>query len=121
MRCALFEINTNLLKIYKHINILTEETLQPSFIWKILSKYISPFCPNLAIFFQLVLSVKDVFKSIQVLNMFTSFTSKYFLHFQRKLVLSIAEVPGNIHFLPLLLVLRMGQVFNITNKYQFPN
>ena len=37
----------------------------------------------------------------------------YLFDFQRKVALSITEVPGNIRF---LLVLRMGQVFNITNK-----
>ena len=43
MRCALFYINTDFLQINKYINIFTQETLQPSFIWKILSNYISPF------------------------------------------------------------------------------
>ena len=46
MRCAIFQINTDLVKVYEHINIFTQETLQPSFIWEILSKYISLFFPK---------------------------------------------------------------------------
>ena len=34
MRCAIFQIKTNLLVIYQDINIFTKETLYPSIIWK---------------------------------------------------------------------------------------
>ena len=38
MRCAIFQVNTDLVKVYEHINIFTQESLQPSLIWEILPK-----------------------------------------------------------------------------------
>ena len=34
MRCAIFQINTDLLVIYQNINISTQDNLYPSIIWK---------------------------------------------------------------------------------------
>ena len=111
-------------KNFNHINIFTRVTLGPSFIWKILSKYISTFFPKAIgplchigylkhphfTICLLVLTVGEVYnisnknqlpnRSIKYLLFYTRDLA-YRLHFQRKLVLSMANVPGNIHFLQL--------------------
>ena len=43
MMCAIFQTNTDLLKIYEHINICTQKTLLRL---EILPKYISSFFPK---------------------------------------------------------------------------
>ena len=135
MRCAIFQINTDLLKIYEHINIFAQETLTLLHLEDSLKIHLS-FSPKAlgALWHRgfwkqpyfticlLVLEVGEVYNisnKSQLLNMsvkYLLFYTKdlvYLLDFQRKVALSITEIPGNIRF---LVVLRMGQVFNITNK-----
>ena len=135
MRCAIFQINTDLLKIYEHINIFTQEALTllhleaslkihlsffPKSSWRSLARRFL----EAAIFYHMFTGFGSgwgvqYFNKSQLLNMsvkYLLFYTKdlvYLFDFQRKVALSITEVPGNIRF---LLVLRMGQVFNITNK-----
>ena len=85
MRCAIFQINADLVKVYEHINTFTQETLQLSFIWEILSK-------NIALFFP---------KPIGVL------CHRGFWKHPR--------------FTVCLLVLIVGELYNISNKNQLPN
>ena len=122
MRCAIFQMNTGLVKVYEHINIFKQRLHNlPSF--KRFSQNISLFFPK-AIGglddkdFQkharfticlLVLTVGEFYNisnKIQLPNrsakylLFYTKDLTYLLYFQGKLTLSIGEFPGNIHYLP---------------------
>ena len=121
MRCAIFQINADLVKVYEHINTFTQETLQLSFIWEILSKNIALFFPKpIGVLCHrgfwkhprftvclLVLIVGELYnisnknqlpnKSAKYLLFYTKDLT-YLLHFQGKLALSIRELPEVYHF-----------------------
>ena len=124
MRCAIFQINADLVKVNEHINTFTQETLQLSFICEILSKNISLFSPKpIGVLchrgfwkhprFTICLLVLIVGKLYNISNknqlpnrsakylLFYTKCLTYLLHFQGKLALFIGEAPGNIHFLRL--------------------
>ena len=124
MRCAIFQINADLVKVYEHINTFTQETLQLSFICEIISKNISLFSPKpIGVLCHrgfwkyprfticLLVLIEGELYNISNKNQLPNRSAKYLLfytkyltylvHFQGKLALSIGEAPGNIHFLPL--------------------
>ena len=83
MMCAIFQTNTNLLKIYEHINICTQKTLLHL---EILPKYISSFFPKAID----ALSLLEVFRSIHVLSY------ACYSHFQN--ILRLFDVLPNFPF-----------------------
>ena len=110
MRCAIFQIKTNLLVIYQDINIFTKETLYPSIIWK------KNWRSRLLAFFETstfyhIFTVRFVTVRFVIFQINTNFLinqlQKYFhgryltllLHYNKKIVFSIAQVFRNIHFL----------------------
>ena len=121
MKCAIFQINTDLTKVYNHINIFRQETLQPLFIWDIFSKQTS-------LFFLKQLAVSGNWHSrfticllVLTLGELCNISNKNkFLTGQQKILhtsfifkenqLSIRDFSGNIHFLPLFTGFENGSV-----------
>ena len=145
MRCAIFQINADLVKVYEHINTFTQETLQLSFICEIISKNISLFSPKpIGVLCHrgfwkyprfticLLVLIEGELYNISNKNQLPNRSAKYLL-FYTKYLTYLVHFQGKISalhrrgsrkhslFTTFSLVLRMGQVFNITNKYQFPD
>ena len=77
MGCAIFQINTNLLKIQRNVSIFTQEILHPFFISEKNSRFLTNYLQNY----------------------FYTKHLRLLLHFQKNFALSVEQVLRNIHFL----------------------
>ena len=111
MRCAIFQINTNLLITERNINIFAQETLYLSFILKkILALSIANiiqnihFSPHFHYFYQwvrfLIFQINTDFLINQLQKYFYTKHLTLLLHSNKKVVLLIAEGFRKIDFLP---------------------
>ena len=129
MRCAIFQINTNLLITQRNINIFRQETLfPPSFQIKIYAVHRRIFQKyRLFTAILVFLTVEEVcyisnkyqppYDLVQPQYFYTRDFILSLLHFEKKLALSIANVFLNIHFLPLFsLFLKVSSICNTSSK-----